>query len=238
MDKNLAALVNEARHLVAFTGAGVSTLSGLPDFRGRTGLYQNPDNQRIFDLDVFLADPTVFYRSFCGALYTRPDLSASLIHQTLARWEAEGRLKAVITQNIDALHQKAGSRRVIEVHGSPEDHTCLGCGAGAVFDEVAAQVLAGTIPPRCQACGGVLKPDITFFGEALPEQAWAEAEAEASRADLMLVLGTSLTVHPAARLPLYTLRAGGRLVIVNDQPTDLDGRAALRLWDLEAAFGS
>jgi NAD-dependent deacetylase len=235
MNAELQALVSQAEYLVAFTGAGVSTLSGLPDFRGKNGLYADPEAWKIFDLETFASDPSVYYRGARGLLYGDHDLSSSLIHHTLAEWQAAGRLKALITQNVDRLHQKAGSTDVIEVHGSPEVHRCVSCGRSFTYEEIALRVRGGEEVPRC-ACAGAIKPDITFFGEALPEAAFARARQAAARADVMLVLGTSLTVHPAAGLPALCLRAGGRVVLVNDQATDFDGRAALVLRDLEEAF--
>ena len=235
MQAELKKLIDSATHLVAFTGAGVSTLSGLPDFRGTKGLHSNPDNLRIFDIAVFRRDPSLYYRSFCSALYGDQKVESSLVHHTLARLEREGKLKAIITQNIDQLHQKAGSQQVIEVHGSPFGHTCLGCGKQFEFAEIQHRVKAGDIPPRC-TCGGPIKPDITFFGESLPERAWEQAQTEAERADVILVLGSSVMVQPAASLPGLCARRGGKLVIVNNQPTPLDTRAVLRLESLEAAF--
>lgn len=235
MNPALAALVSGARHLVALTGAGVSTLSGLPDFRGKKGLYSDPEAWRIFDLDTFLNDQTVYYRGARSLLYGDHDLSSSLIHHTLAQWQTQGWLKALITQNVDRLHQKAGSTGVIEVHGSPEVHHCLTCGTPFPYQTVADRVRGGDIPPRC-SCGGPIKPDITFFGEALPEAAFARARQESARADVLLVLGSSLTVYPAASLPELCLRNGGKVVIVNEQPTSLDSRAFLVLRDLEEAF--
>lgn len=236
MNPELEALVVSARHLVAFTGAGVSTLSGLPDFRGKNGLYADPDAWKIFDLDTFLDDPGVYYRGARSMLYSPHDLSASLVHLTLAQWQAQGRLAALITQNVDLLHQKAGSTDVIEVHGSPQVHHCLACGARYSYLDIAARVQLDDNPPWC-TCGGAIKPDITFFGEPLPEGAFERARRQAAQADVFLVLGTSLTVFPAASLPRFCLRAGGRVVIVNDQPTDLDDQATLVLRDLQEAFG-
>jgi len=227
--------VDSAKHLVAFTGAGVSTLSGLPDFRGKQGLYSDPEAWKIFDLATFQRDPTVYYRGARSLLYGDHDLSSSLVHNTLALWQAEGKLKALITQNVDLLHQKAGSTDVIEVHGSPLVHHCLGCGAWFSYDAIAKRVRTGELPPVC-SCGGWIKPDITFFGEALPDAAFARARRESARADVMLVLGTSLTVHPAAGLPELCLASGGRVVLVNDQATGLDPRCFLVLRDLEEAF--
>jgi len=141
----------------------------------------------------------------------------------------------VITQNIDMLHGRAGSRTVVELHGSPANHTCLGCGAGETFAAVAPRVRGGEVP-HCPACGGVFKPDITFFGEMLPEGALEAAGELSVAADLMLVLGSSLTVQPAASLPLLTVRSGGSVVIVNQDPTPLDNLALGRIPDLETVF--
>lgn len=222
------------------TGAGVSTLCGIPDFRGPQGLYKNPDAERIFDIDWFDRDPSVYYRGCRELVYGLGRFEPGPVHRALKRLEDAGRLDGIITQNIDMLHQKAGSSRVYEVHGSPLVHHCRRCGAEASFDDVAAMIEAngGTAAlgepylPRCR-CGGVFKPDVTFFGEALPEAAFAAARDLAMRADVMLVLGTSLTVHPAAALPRLALLNGGRLFIVNAQPTPLDGLAAARYTDLE-----
>ena len=149
--------------------------------------------------------------------------------------EAEGRVRAVITQNIDMLHHKAGSRNVIELHGSPLQHVCVECGAEYSYTWISEQVHQDRVP-RCTACGGVIKPGIVFFGEMLDEAALGRAAAEAGAADLMIVLGSSLVVQPAASLPLLTLRGGGRLVIVNADRTPLDGLAVCRCDDLAAVF--
>jgi NAD-dependent deacetylase len=231
----LEKLVREARFAVAFTGAGVSTLSGLRDFRGRNGLYKDFDANRIFDIGLFREDPDFYYAHARDFIYGLESRSPSLVHQVLARWESDGWLKAVITQNVDFLHQRAGSRAVVEVHGTPATHRCLACGAASTFAEVRDRLKADPHAPRC-ACGGVIKPDITFFGEALPRAAWRRAEELARQADLMLVLGTSLTVQPAAGIPELTLDAGGGLAIVNDGETPLDRLAIYRCDDLERAF--
>jgi NAD-dependent deacetylase len=239
MNGTIADLFNEvraAKHCVALTGAGVSTLSGIRDFRGKDGLYQDLDAEKIFDIDYFRRDPAFYYRHAGEFIYNLDAKEASLVHICLGNLEKRGLLKALITQNIDLLHQKGGSNRVIEIHGSPRLHYCLRCsGIRVGFEEAAAVVRSGGLP-RCPACGAVLKPAITFFGESLPMDALREATAEAQEADLMLVLGTSLTVNPAASLPLYTLRNGGRIVIVNNQPTPLDSRAFMRFEDLGEVF--
>ncbi|MDR0399860.1 MAG: NAD-dependent deacetylase, partial [Treponema sp.] len=207
--------ITGAGRCAALTGAGVSTLSGIRDFRGKNGLYNDMDAEKIFDIEYFRQDPSFYYRAAGSFIYNVNEKEASVVHTCLAELERRGFLKALITQNIDLLHQKAGSRRVIEVHGSPRVHYCLRCsGIRMDFEEAAAIVRSGGLP-TCPACGGVLKPAITFFGESLPMEALREAVEEAQAADLMLVLGTSLTVNPAASLPRYTLRTGGKVVIVN-----------------------
>jgi NAD-dependent deacetylase len=235
----IAALYGEitrARHCVALTGAGVSTLSGIRDFRGKNGLYRDMDAEKIFDIEYFQRDPSFYYRAAGSFIYSIDEKEASVVHTCLGELEKRGFLKALITQNIDLLHQKGGSKRVIEVHGSPRFHYCLRCsGIRMNFEEAAAIVRSGGLP-LCPQCGGVLKPAIAFFGESLPIDALREAAEEAQTADLMLVLGTSLTVNPAASLPGYTLRRGGRIVIVNNTPTPLDSRACLHFDDLEEVF--
>jgi len=232
--------ITAAQHLVALTGAGVSTLSGIRDFRGKNGLYNDPkdfpDAEKMFNIDYFVQDPSVFYAKAGSFIYNIDEKEPSIVHTVLGELEKRGILKAVITQNIDMLHQKGGSKRVIEVHGSAQTHYCLRCpGVRMGFTEAAAIVRAGKMP-LCPKCGKVLKPAITFFGEALPVDALQQATAESQEADLMLVLGTSLTVHPAAGLPNYTLRAGGDIVIVNDMPTPLDRNALMRFDDLGSVF--
>ncbi|MDR2258465.1 MAG: NAD-dependent deacetylase [Treponema sp.] len=228
--------IRTARHCVALTGAGVSTLSGIRDFRGKNGLYNDMDAEKIFDIDYFMRDPSFYYRQAGSFIYNINEKEASIVHTVLAELEGKGFLRALITQNIDLLHQKGGSKRVIEIHGSPQTHYCLRCsGIRMTFEEAAAIVRSGGMP-KCPRCGGVLKPAITFFGESLPMEALKDAGAEAQKADLMLVLGTSLTVYPAASLPEYTLRNGGRIIIVNNMPTPLDGRAVQRFDDLGRVF--
>jgi NAD-dependent deacetylase len=228
-----------ARHCIALTGAGVSTLSGIRDFRGKNGLYQEMDAEKMFDIDYFDQDPSYYYKTAGNFIYNIHEKTASVVHTTLGDLESKGFLKALITQNIDLLHQKGGSRRVIEIHGSPAIHYCRSCGDASKsvmeFDAVAALVRSGDLP-KCVHCGSVLKPAITFFGESLPAKALRDAETEARSADLMLVLGTSLTVYPAASIPQITLRAGGKVVIVNDMETPLDRYASFRFTDLGEVF--
>jgi len=226
----------EARHLVAFTGAGLGTLSGIRDFRGKNGLYNDMDAEKIFSLECFESDPSLYYTGAGSFVYGIAEKTPSVAHTVLGELEERGFLKAVITQNIDLLHQKGGNKNVIEIHGSPATHYCLRCpGVRVGFEEVAGVVRSGGMP-RCSACGRVLKPAITFFGESLPTNALRRATAESQNADLMLVLGTSLTVYPAASMPEHVLRRGGQLVIVNDMPTSLDRHATMRFDELEPLF--
>jgi len=243
MNELFEKIVN-AKYCTALTGAGVSTLSGIRDFRGKNGLYNDPaglpdgvpDAEKIFDIEYFEKDPAIYYRAASSFIYDLDKKEPSVVHIVLAELEKRGLLKAIITQNIDLLHEKAGSRRVIEIHGSAKVHYCLRCaGIRMPFEEAAGIVKAGGLP-RCPKCGRVLKPAITFFGENLPTDALREAVDEAQKSDLMLVLGTSLTVFPAASMPQYTLRLGGEIVIVNNIPTPLDSQAVLHYDDLGEVF--
>ena len=229
--------ITQAEYCIALTGAGVSTLSGIRDFRGKNGLYNDPDAEKIFDIEYFEKDPSFYYKAAASFIYDIDKKEPSVVHCVLAELEKRGLLKSLITQNIDLLHERVGSQRVIEIHGSPKVHYCLRCaGIRMTFEEAAAIVKAGGLP-QCPNCGRVLKPAITFFGESLPMEALREAVDESQKASLMLVLGTSLTVFPAASLPQYTLRQGGEIVIVNNMPTPLDNQAILHFDDLEEVFG-
>jgi NAD-dependent deacetylase len=238
-DNNIAALydkIKSAKHCVALTGAGVSTLSGIRDFRGKDGLYKEMDAEKMFDIEYFEQDPSYYYKTAGSFIYNIDQKVPSIVHTCLAELESKGLLKAIITQNIDLLHQRGGSKHIIEVHGSPMTHYCLRCaGVRVSFEEVAAIVKAGDLP-RCPKCDRVLKPAITFFGENLPVDALCDAEDEATAADLLLVLGTSLTVHPAASIPQLTIRNGGEIVIVNNMETPLDRYSRLRFNDLGEVF--
>ena len=234
--KELFEKIRGAKYCTALTGAGVSTLSGIRDFRGKNGLYNDTGTERIFDIDYFEKDPAIYYRAAASLIYNIDEKEPSVVHTMLAELEKQGLLKAIITQNIDLLHEKAGSARVIEIHGSPKIHYCLSCaGIRMPFEEAAAIVRSGGFP-LCPKCGRVLKPAITFFGESLPQDALRESVIEAQQSDLMLVLGTSLTVTPAANIPRYTLMQGGEIVIVNNMPTSLDSQAVLRFEDLGTVF--
>ena len=233
--------IGNARQVGCLTGAGVSTLCGIPDFRGPDGLYRHPNAERIFDIDWFDRDPSIYYRGCADLVYGLSRFRPGPVHRALKHLEDIDRLKGIATQNIDMLHQKAGSSHVYEVHGSPLRHHCRLCGDEKSFDEILKMLTAlktrfpddaAAQVPRC-VCGGAYKPDITFFGEMLPEAAFASARNLAARSDVFLVLGTSLTVFPAASLPRITLQTGGRIFIVNAQRTALDNAAAGIFRDLE-----
>jgi len=228
--ERLAGLVREARSVVALTGAGISVPSGIPDFRSPgTGLWANVDPMEVAHIDVFRRDPERFWRfygdRFAALEHKRPNGA----HAALAALERAGLLDAVITQNIDRLHRAAGTRELIEVHGTIDTSSCAGCGARLQLAEVRALVAeAPDGVPRCD-CGEALKPDVVLFGEMLPEPAMQRAYELARGADLLLVVGSSLEVYPVAGLPLVTLEAGGTVAIVTQGPTPHDARAAVRL---------
>ena len=222
--KKLIEAIENAKCVGCLTGAGVSTLCGIPDFRGPQGLYKQPNAERIFDIDWFDRDPSVYYNGCAELVYGLDKFLPGPVHKALKHLEDKGKLAGIATQNIDMLHQKAGSSNVYEVHGSPILHHCRRCGDEKTFEEIMAMLKGGGIP-KC-TCGGAYKPDITFFGESLPEEAFRSAQELAIRSDVFLVLGTSLTVFPAAGLPRLTLQAGGKVFIVNGQPTSIDDYAA------------
>ncbi|MDD3155174.1 MAG: Sir2 family NAD-dependent protein deacetylase [Victivallaceae bacterium] len=235
----LWARITRAKHLTAFTGAGVSTLSGIRDFRGSTGVYSSKwhghEVEEILSLECFLAHPELFYEWAKEFVYCLEKYQPSAVHRGLAQLQQRGMLVRTYTQNIDCLHTAAGSRNVGELHGSPAHHHCLRCGKEFPYSAISPLVLADKVP-YCPSCGGLVKPDIVFYSENLNEALLEEAYSDMERSDLLLVLGSSLTVQPAASLPLYTLRAGGDIVLVNQQETYLDGQAKMRFDDLEEVF--
>lgn len=231
-------LIASSPRTVAFTGAGVSTASGIRDFRGKHGIYNDTFHgyrvEELFGIDLFREDPSLFYAWAKDFVYAIDTFRPNIIHTTLAKLEQRGLLDGVITQNIDRLHTLGGSQKVFELHGSPQVHHCLSCGKAFPYDAIAPSVQAGEVP-MC-ACGGVIKPDIVFYGEALPGDVLDGAVRACQEADLVLVLGSSLTVYPAAALPEEAYRFGARIAIINDSPTPLDGRAILKLSDLTETF--
>jgi NAD-dependent deacetylase len=223
----LAALIRERQPCVVLTGAGVSTESGIPDFRSPTGMWAKVDPLEYASLDAFRRDPAKVWSFYAPRFAMLTEAEPNAAHRSLAELERRGLVRAVVTQNIDLLHERAGSRDVIEVHGSIRSSSCLACGASYPLAVVEEQ-LASRDAPVC-SCGAILKPDVVFFGELLPEAAIDRAYALAAEAALLLVVGSALEVWPVAELPLVTRRAGGTVAIVNRGPTARDGDAELRI---------
>ncbi len=224
----LAELIRTHQPCVVLTGAGVSTESGIPDFRSPDGLWAQFDPLDYGSLASFQRDPVRIWDFYARRFAFLAEAEPNDAHRALARLEALGLVEAVVTQNIDLLHERAGSREVVEVHGSIRRAVCLSCGGTEPLGRVLEQ-LARAPAPLCPSCGSVLKPDVVFFGELLPEAALARAVELAERARLLVVVGSSLEVHPVAGLPFETLRAGGALAIVNRGRTPLDAHAEVRL---------
>ncbi|MDP8237325.1 MAG: Sir2 family NAD-dependent protein deacetylase [Candidatus Erginobacter occultus] len=215
--------LEETGNAVFMTGAGISTESGIPDFRSPGGLYSDPANVNVFDIDSFLADPSIFYRFWARFLPVLEQARPNPAHRAIARLQ-DSRKVTVVTQNIDDLHQRAGSRTVWSVHGTVATSRCLKCGARTETAELLPVIRLGEVPRH--SCGGVFKPEVTFFGEGLPELDWTNSQTAIQEAGLLCLVGTSLTVFPAAQLPAFR-KPGGRLVIVNRDPTPFDSEADL-----------
>jgi NAD-dependent deacetylase len=220
----LADLIRGAQPCVVLTGAGVSTESGIPDFRSGSGIWAQVDPMSVASIGAFRSDPRRVWEWYARRIDRLLEAEPNPAHRALAALERAGLVRAVVTQNIDLLHERAGSRQVVEVHGSIRTASCLDCGAQWPLDEVRRRLPL----PAC-TCGSVLKPDVVLFGELLPKRALARASELAREAALLLVVGTSLEVWPVAGLPLETLAAGGRLAIVNRGGTPYDREAELRI---------
>jgi NAD-dependent deacetylase len=240
----LAELIRGAGSVVALTGAGISVPSGIPDFRSpRTGLWRNVNPMEVAHIDAFRRDPQRFWHFYGERFQSLEDKRPNRAHLALASLEQAGFLNAVITQNIDQLHSRAGTRSLIEVHGTIAHSSCLSCRSQYPLLEVRARQAADPERiPRCD-CGEPLKPDVVLFGEYLPMDALARAEELASSADLMLCIGSSLEVYPVAQLPALTLAAGGRIAILTQGATPYDSRAAVRMGgdvvdELDAVLGA
>jgi NAD-dependent deacetylase len=224
--EKVASLIRGASYMVALTGAGVSTSAGIPDFRSpESGLWNDPENMPLFTSLGFAQDPKGFYELGQRLLPLFLNARPTRAHLFLAELERIGKLKCIITQNIDGLHQKAGSKRVLEVHGNLREGRCTGCGKGYPIEDVVKKIERGEIPPLCDYCKAYIKPNIVLFGEPLPEAVLQEAVGELTRCDLLLVMGSSLVVYPVADMPLTALEHDARLVILNRLPTQYDNRA-------------
>jgi NAD-dependent deacetylase len=225
----LTALMRERRPCVVLTGAGVSTESGVPDFRSPDGIWAQFDPLEYGSLQAFRDDPEKVWRFYAPRFSMLTEAEPNPAHHALAELERRGLMRAVVTQNIDLLHERAGSRDIVEVHGSIRTSTCPDCGARYTLEEVLPLIEAGDGAPACAACGGILKPDVVFFDELLPPDAIDRAYELAGEARLLLVVGSSLEVWPVAELPLVALRAGGKVAVVNRGRTAIDERADLKL---------
>jgi NAD-dependent deacetylase len=228
--KELAALLAEARYAVVLTGAGISTESGIPDFRSPGGTWQQVDPMTVATLSVFLTEPARFWSFHRPRIDMLAGHSPNPAHEAVAELERRGIVRAVITQNIDRLHARAGSEELIEVHGSLDTGVCLRCDARVSRDELIARAdAADDGVPRCTSCGFPMKSGVVLFGEPLPAAAIEAAFEHARKADLMLVIGSSLVVAPVSELPGVTLDNGGRLAILTESETPWDDRAHVRL---------
>jgi NAD-dependent deacetylase len=223
------AWIDAAQRIVVLTGAGISTDSGIPDFRGPQGVWtKNPEAEKMATLQHYVADPEVRKRSWRDRLaspawHAKPNTG----HRALAALERRGTLDTLLTQNVDGLHQLAGSSadRVVEIHGTMREVTCLACGERAAMERALARVRAGEDDPPCRTCGGILKSATISFGQALVQTDLLRAQQAAARCDLMLTVGTKLSVYPIAGVVPIAKEAGARVVIVNAEPTEMDSLA-------------
>lgn len=234
--EKLQKLIDESDNIVFFGGAGVSTASGIKDFRGKNGLYKEKDYptdlppEYMLSIDLFMSNPEMFY-SFYKDKMNCLDKEPNIVHKYLAKLEKENKLKAIITQNIDGLHQKAGSKNVLEIHGTVYNNHCISCGKSYS----AEYVFNSDGVPRC-SCSGIIKPDVVLYGEQLPS-CFMKAIEYINKADLLIVAGTSLTVEPAASL--VRMFDGKHLVIMNGSLTAYESKAELAIHDrLEDVFSN
>ena len=227
----LAELVGGARSVVALTGAGISVPSGIPDFRSPgTGMWESVDPMEVAHIDAFRSDPVRFWRFYGERFATLGGKQPNGAHRALVELERAGRLDGVITQNVDMLHRRAGTRELVEVHGSIATCSCPRCGGRATLAEARELIHAdGDGVPRCGGCGGALKPDVVLFGEHLRAGELDRARRLCAGADVLLCIGSSLEVHPVAGLPLITRQAGGAVAIITQGRTPLDELAEVRL---------
>jgi NAD-dependent deacetylase len=227
--RELAELFVEAESAVALTGAGVSVPSGIPDFRtpGK-GIWEEVDPTEVATIQAFHEDTRRFWEFYRPRFHMLDDKEPNGAHLALAELEERGLLDGLITQNIDRLHRRAGTRNLVEVHGSIETSSCTTCGASWPLAEV-QELFDEDGVATCSGCCGKVKPDVVLFGELLPSEAMARARALAQGAELMICVGTSLEVHPVAGLPELTLEGGGRLAILTKGPTPYDAEATIRM---------
>jgi NAD-dependent deacetylase len=227
----LASLLRDARHAVVLTGAGISTESGIPDFRSAGGLWETYDPMKVASMTTFMDDPALFWRFHRPRIDMLGSVDPNPAHLAVAELQRRGVVKAIITQNIDRLHSRAGAMDVIEVHGSLDRGRCLRCERTVSMDELCARAdAADDGVPRCD-CGFQLKSGVVLFGEQMPMEAIEAAYDAAETADVMLVIGSSLQVTPVSHLPGVVLSRGGRLAILTESETDYDHRCTVRIHD-------
>ena len=221
--------IREAGSVAALTGAGISTDSGIPDFRGPTGLWtKDPTAEKMATLDAYVSDPDVRRRSWKWRLETQQNKrEPNDGHRALVDLERAGHLDTLVTQNVDGLHQSAGSdpARVVEIHGTIQEVQCLDCEERAPVERALARVIAGEDDPSCRSCGGILKSATISFGQGLVSRDLARAQEAAEGCDLILAIGTTLAVYPIAAMVPIAKEAGARVVILNGEPTEMDGVA-------------
>ncbi|MCE4621881.1 MAG: NAD-dependent protein deacylase [Desulfurococcales archaeon] len=219
MNHNLQLIIEAAqilissRHAISLTGAGVSTPSGIPDFRGSNGLWKKVPPE-LFDITYFISNPIESWNVFLELYDSMGEVKPNPAHYSLARLEEMGVIKAIITQNIDGLHQSAGSKNVIELHGNLEYAKCIDCGYKIPLDQAIEEARSGQVP-KCPRCGGIMKPDVVFFGETLPQDNLTRAFDLARASDAILVVGSSLYVTPARYIPGIVKSNGGKVILVN-----------------------
>ncbi|HEY8541393.1 MAG TPA: NAD-dependent protein deacylase [Pseudothermotoga sp.] len=233
MVEDFLCLLKSSKYVIALTGAGISTPSGIPDFRSQNGLYSRyPED--VFDIEYFYRDPKGFYKFWKEVLLPMTDVKPNAAHLMLARLEQNGILKATITQNIDGLHQKAGSKNVIELHGSVYEYHCIRCSEKFSLSSI-KNMIENSDLPLCN-CSGLIRPDIVFFGESLPEKALYDARNHATKCDLMIVLGSSLVVYPAAQLPFIAKANGAKVIILNKGETGFDHMCDMKIEEDLSVF--
>lgn len=212
--------------VVAFTGAGISAEAGIPTFRGRSGLWEKYDPEELATPQAFRRNPSLVWEWYSWRMKLIGEAKPTRAHEVLADWERRGILMGVVTQNVDGLHQRAGSVKVVELHGSIWRLKCVGCGNKV---HLGFGNLPPEIPPRCESCGSLMRPDVVWFYEPLPLDAWANAERMMREAGLVLIIGTSGLVMPAASLPIEALRYGALLIEVNPEETNLSKFAKFKI---------
>ncbi|MFX0086693.1 MAG: NAD-dependent deacetylase [Candidatus Hodarchaeota archaeon] len=221
--KLAAKLIKQANYIVVFTGAGISVESGIPDFRSPGGLWEKYNPNEYATYSAFLKRPEKYWTMHKELRDLILTAQPNPAHTALAALEHEyGKLKTVITQNVDFLHSRAGNTKVLEIHGSIQTYRCLGCGKEFNYTEIDTFLVHSELPPRCSQCNGLIKPNTVLFGESLSSNVLKDARDEIIKADLLIVIGSSLLVYPAASLPSIAVETGAKLLIINFEPTNMD----------------